>query len=69
LVASSDGKLRRGNHVFLTWKGDHGPRHVHVYREGKLVVTWDLENWQPMKGQASARVLRLIRELADEGAL
>ena len=63
------GKVRRGNHVFLTWKGDHGPRHVHVYREGKLVVTWDLENWQPMKGQASARVLRLIRELEHEGAL
>jgi len=63
------GKVRRGNHVFLTWKGDHSPRHVHVYKGGKLVVKWDLENWQPMKGEASARVLRLIRELEDEGTL
>lgn len=55
--------------MFLTWKGDHGPRHVHVYRDGKLVVKWDLDNWQPMKGWATARVLRLIRELANEGAL
>jgi hypothetical protein len=63
------GKVRREVHVFLTWKGDHSPRHVHVYKGGKLVVKWDLDNWQPMKGRASARVLRLIRLLEDEGAL
>jgi hypothetical protein len=63
------GKVRRGNYVFLTWKGDHTPRHVHVYRQGRLVVKWDLENRQPMRGRASARLLRLIRELEDEGAL
>ncbi len=32
------GQLRRGNYVFLTWKGDHGPRHVHVYKDGKMIV-------------------------------
>lgn len=32
------GKVRRGGYVFLTWKGDHTPRHVHVYRDGRLVV-------------------------------
>jgi hypothetical protein len=26
------GKYRRGGYVFITWKGDHPPRHVHVYR-------------------------------------
>ena len=66
---SSWAKIRRGNYVFLTWKGDHSPRHVHVYKDEKLVVTWDLDNWQPMKGKASRRVLSLIRELEDEGAL
>jgi hypothetical protein len=63
------GKVRRGGYVFLTWKGDHSPRHVHVYRDGRFVVKWDLDSWQPMKGRASARVLLLIRELEDEGAL
>jgi hypothetical protein len=69
MVAFADGKVRRGGYVFLTWKGDHTPRHVHVYEHGKLVVKWDLDNWRPMKGEASAKVLRLIRELEDEGAL
>ncbi len=47
------GRIRRGNHVFLTWKGDHDPRHVHVYRDGKMIK----------------RVLALIRELQAEGLL
>ena len=63
------GKIRRGNYLFLTWRGDHSPRHVHVYRDGKHVVTWDLENWQPMKGRATKKILDLIRELEHEGAL
>lgn len=62
-------KIRRGGFIFLAWVGDHGPRHVHVYRNGTLVVKWDLDNWQPMKGQANARIEKLLRELVKEGRL
>jgi hypothetical protein len=62
-------KLKRGGYVFLAWVGDHSPRHVHVYRDNKLIVKWDLENWQPMKGAANARLRRLLEELVSEGAL
>lgn len=62
-------KHRRGGYVFITWKGDHSPRHVHVYRDSKLVVKWDLDNKVPMKGVASRRVLALIAELEVEGVL
>ena len=60
------GKLRRGGYIFVTWKGDHPPRHVHVYRDGSLVVKWDLDNKKPMKGKVSRRVLELIEKLASE---
>jgi hypothetical protein len=63
------GKIRRGGYAFVTWKGDHQPRHVHVYGDGKLVVKWDLENGKPMKGHASRQVRRLIAELESEGLL
>ena len=63
------GKHRRGGYVFITWKGDHPPRHVHVYRDTQLVVKWDLDNRVPMKGVASRRVLALIAELEAEGPL
>ncbi|MGH7470894.1 MAG: hypothetical protein ACRENP_23345 [Longimicrobiales bacterium] len=62
-------RIRRGNYLFLSWKGDHGPWHVHVYRDDRLVVKWDLENWQPMVGKASARLQKLLAELAAEGRL
>ncbi len=63
------GKFRRGGYVFFTWRGDHAPRHVHVYRNGELVVKWDLDNQKPMKGAPGRRVLELIRELQTEGLL
>jgi len=55
--------------VFITWKGDHPPRHVHVYRDGKLIVKWDLDNQKPMKGAANSRILALIAELEAEALL
>jgi hypothetical protein len=62
-------KVRRGGYVFLTWSGDHSPRHVHVYRDGRLVLKWDLDNQRPMAGIASRRVLNLVRQLDAEGLL
>jgi hypothetical protein len=55
--------------VFLSWVGDHSPRYVHVYRDRKLVVKWDLDNHQAMKGQITARIRHLIGELVAEGKL
>jgi len=63
------GKIRRGGFVFLTWKGDHGSRHVHVYRNGRLVLKWDLENQKPLYGVVSRRVRALLDRLEAEGAL
>jgi len=63
------GKIRRGGYVFITWKGDQPPHHVHVYKDGGFVVKWNLEDSVPMKGQASSRVRALILELEEEGLL
>ncbi len=62
-------KVRRGGYVFLTWKSDHAPRHVHVLRNGKFVLKWDLELHRPMQGLATRQLLALIRQLENEGRL
>jgi hypothetical protein len=62
-------KIRRGGYLFIAWKGDHDPRHVHVYRDGKLVLKWDLEQCTVMKGTESARVRKIIAGLRAEGLL
>lgn len=69
MVTSAVGKIRRGNFVFVTWKGDHSPRHVHVYRDGKLVLKWNLDAQLPMSGKPTARLLELIAELEQDGIL
>lgn len=63
------GKLRRGGYIFVWWKSDHAPRHVHVYRDEKLIVKWDLDSGKAMKGHAPKRVIELIEELESEGLL
>ena len=45
------------------------PADVHVYRDGALVLKWDLDNDQPMAGTPSRKVVALIRELDSEGLL
>ncbi|MGH3732106.1 MAG: DUF4160 domain-containing protein [Acidimicrobiales bacterium] len=69
VVTLGVSKIRRGGFVFVTWVGDHSPRHVHVYRDGSLIVKWDLDHWGAMEGSASRRILRLITELVEEGRL
>lgn len=63
------GKVRRGGYLFITWIGDHSPYHVHVYRDGELVVKWNLEDERPMEGAVTRRVLKLIEQLRAEGQL
>jgi hypothetical protein len=42
---------------------------VHVYRNERFVVKWDLENDQPMIGKATTRLIELIHELDEEGKI
>ncbi len=62
-------RIRRGGYVFVSWKGDHAPRHVHVYRGGRFVLKWDLDRDRVMKGRTSRRVRELIAGLRAEGLL
>ena len=65
----SMGKIKKNNHVFVTWKGDHSPRHVHIYKDRKLIVKWDLENECAMKGEMNSKILKSIRDLQKSGDL
>ena len=60
-------RIRRGAYVFVTWVGDHPPRHVHVYRGGRLLIKWDLERRQTMVGTAGPRLRDIIVALQEEG--
>ncbi len=63
------GKIRRGGYVFITWAGDHDPRHVHVFKEGKEVLKWNLEAQVEIEGKATKKIKKLIADLVSEGRL
>jgi hypothetical protein len=62
-------KVRRGGYEFVTWIGDHEPRHVHVMRDGVLIAKWNLERRAASSGHVTGRMRRLIEELVREGRL
>ena len=59
------GKVRRGNYIFIWYIGDHTP--PHVYRDGRLIVKWDLLNEAALFGQSNANIVKLVNELKNEG--
>ena len=65
------GKIRRGDHIFEWWIGDHPPRHVHVSdRNGNLLGRIALETMLPLDDWKPPRkVVEIIRQLKDEGRL
>lgn len=63
------GRIRRGGYVFISWKGDHDPRHVHVFKDRKLVLKWDVESWVAIKGRPIRRLLGLLEALHKEKLL
>lgn len=63
------GKIKRGGFIFFTWKGDHDPRHVHVYDNGKLILKWDLDNHRVINGKMNRKLNKLIKKLATEGKI
>ena len=62
-------KIRRGGYIFITWIGDHPPRHVHIYRNSKLVIKFDLERWKVMEGKINGTIFTLLTKLRSEGLL
>ena len=62
-------RIRRGGYIFMTWKGDHPPRHVHVYNDDELVLKWNLEENCVLRGDAPRALRDLIAQLQKEGAL
>jgi Domain of unknown function (DUF4160) len=55
--------------VLFTKNGDHSPRHVHIYRNGKLVAKWNLEKSVVMEGRVNRRLREIIKALVREGLL
>lgn len=52
------GRKRSRGYIFITYKGDHSPLHVHIEQANREIGRWDVENQKPMDGLEVSQKLR-----------
>ncbi|OFZ78683.1 MAG: hypothetical protein A2583_07215 [Bdellovibrionales bacterium RIFOXYD1_FULL_53_11] len=61
------GKIRRGGYVFIFWKGDHTPKHVHIFCNNREIAKWNIQDWALMGGSINMKIYKILLELEKEG--
>lgn len=61
-------RWKRFGVIVVLYAGDHDPRHVHVFEDGKRVLKFDIESWTVMQGKLTFRARRALESLRKEGA-
>jgi len=63
------GRIRRGEYVIDWWIVDHDPKHVHVYRDGRLMAKVEVPGLLVLTGTMNRKLRRILEELIREGKL
>jgi len=60
------GRVKRGGYLIEWWIGDHLPKHVHVYRDGKLVAKIVIPSMRVLNGEMPRKLRKIIEQLIAE---
>ncbi len=63
------GRWKRFGLVVVRYLTDHDPPHVHVFKDGKRILKFDIESWQVMEGKMTSNARKALEELRREGVL
>lgn len=63
------GRIKRGGYLIEWWIGDHLPKHVHIYKDGKMIAKVQIPEMLVLRGNLSRRLKRIIHELVKGGIL
>lgn len=63
------GRLRRSGYLIEWWIGDHDPKHVHIYKNGRLVAKVQVPSLLVLTGSLNKRLKKILRELIEENKL
>lgn len=63
------GRWKRLGVIVVLYSTDHGPKHVHVFEDGKRLLKFDIENWEVMEGRLTAKAKKVLEALRKEGIL
>jgi len=64
-------RYKRGGFIFDCWKGDHPPKHFHIFNsKGEFLGRYDIENMKPIGNWIpSNRLIKFIKEIVKEKEL
>jgi hypothetical protein len=63
------GREKRGGYLIEWWLGDHLPKHVHVYKDGKEVAKIVLPDLKVLNGKMNKKLKKILMGLIKEGRI
>ena len=63
------GREKRGGYLIEWWLGDHSPKHVHVYKDGKEIAKIVLPGLKVLNGKMNKKLKKILMELIKEGRI
>ncbi|MBI4405923.1 MAG: DUF4160 domain-containing protein [Deltaproteobacteria bacterium] len=63
------GRVRRGGYIIEWWMGDHPPKHVHVYKNGREVAKVKVPELVALTGKLNKALKVILTELIKEKIL
>lgn len=63
------GRIRRGGYLIEWWIGDHEPKHVHIYKNGKEIAKVRIPEGVVLTGRLNKKLKNILQDLLKEGKL
>ncbi|MBF0492643.1 MAG: DUF4160 domain-containing protein [Deltaproteobacteria bacterium] len=60
------GRIRRGGYLIEWWIGDHLPKHVHVYKNGKEIAKIQVPELLVLSGTLNKKLEKILKEISKE---
>lgn len=60
------GREKRGGYLIEWWIGDHQPKHVHVYKDGREVAKVVIPSMRLLSGKMNKKLKKIIEQLLKE---
>lgn len=62
-------RIKRGGYIIEWWMGDHPPRHVHVFRDGKEIAKVKVPSLGLLSGKMNRKLRKILMKLMEEKIL
>ena len=63
------GRLKRGGYLIEWWIGDHFPKHVHIYKDGREIAKVRVPEMLVLTGRINKRLRKILKGVVRKDLL